>query len=340
MNDRDLSFRGASRRFGAEAGVQAITLTVPAGQVTVLLGASGSGKSTLLRLAAGLERCDAGEIWLGQEPLDQGARFIPPEQRRIGLVFQDFALFPHLTALGNVAFGLQRLDRATRTSQAMAWLERVGLGGRANAYPQTLSGGEQQRVALARALAPEPRVVLLDEPFSGLDPTLRVGLRLAALTAITEAGAGALLVTHDTDEALQCADQLAVLAQGRLVQAGTPAEIATRPNSLAAASALGPLNLWRGTVHNGRLETPFGPLATALADGSAAVAAVRPEALRLRPGTQHAPTDIRPLGLEALVRIAHDGVVWEGRAAMAGGLGGSFDAEFLPGGSFVFPANL
>jgi iron(III) transport system ATP-binding protein len=337
MSSADLAFRAVSRQFGATAGVTDVTLVVPAGQVTVLLGASGSGKSTLLRLAAGLERCDRGEIWLGSTPLDRPHHVIPPEQRRIGLVFQDFALFPHLTALGNVAFGLRTLDRPERAKRAMAWLDRVGLAAQAKAYPQTLSGGEQLRVALARALAPEPRVVLLDEPFSGLDPTLRLGLRLSALAAITEAGAGALLVTHDADEALQSADQLAVLAKGRLIQAGPAAEIATRPASLAAASALGPLNLWRGVVRNGRLDTPFGALPTVLADGTAAVAAVRPEALRLTPGTTYLAQDVRPLGLLALVRVQSQGVVWEGRAEGGVGHQEAFNAQLLPQGSFVFP---
>ncbi|HRO04566.1 MAG TPA: ABC transporter ATP-binding protein, partial [Terricaulis sp.] len=161
------------RIYDGKPVVNEVSLTAPEAQVLALLGASGSGKSTLLRLIAGLENVDGGEIRLGDEIVSTPRRTLPAEARRVGMVFQDYSLFPHLSAAANVAFGLERLPRAEREAQALSWLDRIGLQARAHAFPHELSGGEQQRVALARALAPTPRAVLLDEPFSGLDPVLR-----------------------------------------------------------------------------------------------------------------------------------------------------------------------
>ena len=197
----------------AAPSVSEASLTLDPGKVTALLGGSGAGKSTLLRLFAGLEPVDAGEIRLSETVLSSTNKTVPAEKRRIGLVFQDFALFPHMTALQNVRFGLKRLPRPERTPVAENWLNRLGLQARINAYPHELSGGEQQRVAIARALAPKPIAILLDEPFSGLDPALREGVREIALSAVREAGIPALLVTHDANEAMAYADYLAVNAR-------------------------------------------------------------------------------------------------------------------------------
>ncbi|OZB13922.1 MAG: hypothetical protein B7X53_15040, partial [Hyphomonas sp. 34-62-18] len=175
-----LSAHGVTRRYGDRAVVDGVSLSLPPGQITALLGGSGAGKSTLLRLLSGLEGVDEGEIRLGEEVLSAHGRTVPAEKRRIGLIFQDFALFPHLTAARNVAFGLKHLPKAEAIARAQAWLARLGLEPRANAYPHELSGGEQQRVAIARALAPEPAAILMDEPFSGLDPSLRDSVRDAA----------------------------------------------------------------------------------------------------------------------------------------------------------------
>lgn len=237
-----LSAHQVTRRYGNRAVVDGVSLTLPPGQITALLGGSGAGKSTLLRLFAGLEGVDEGEIRIGDEVLSAPRRTVPAEKRRIGLIFQDFALFPHLTAARNVAFGLKHLPKTEAASRAQAWLARLGLEPRAGAYPHELSGGEQQRVAIARALAPEPAAILMDEPFSGLDPSLRDSVRDAALDAIREAGIPALLVTHDPGEALEHADRIAIMSQGKLLQEGTAREIYTRPVSAAVASALGPLN--------------------------------------------------------------------------------------------------
>lgn len=237
-----LSAQEVTRRYGDRAVVDRVSLSLPSGQITALLGGSGAGKSTLLRLFAGLEGVDEGEIRIGETLLSAPGRTVPAEKRRIGLIFQDFALFPHLTAARNVAFGLKHLPKAEAASRAQAWLARLGLEPRADAFPHELSGGEQQRVAIARALAPEPSAILMDEPFSGLDPSLRDSVRDAALDAIRAAGIPALLVTHDPGEALEHADRIAILSEGKLLQEGTAEAIYTRPASAAVAGALGPVN--------------------------------------------------------------------------------------------------
>lgn len=233
---------GITRSYGARAVVNNVSLALEPGQITALLGGSGAGKSTLLRLLAGLEPVETGEIRLGARSLSVPGRTLPPEQRRIGLIFQDFALFPHLTAARNVAFGLKHLAREDADARVARWIGELGLTSRAGAYPHELSGGEQQRVAIARALAPQPDAILMDEPFSGLDPALSGSVRETALTAVRAAGIPALMVTHDPAEALESADQIAILSAGRLLQAGPADEVYRRPVSLAAARALGAVN--------------------------------------------------------------------------------------------------
>lgn len=271
-----LSARGVTRRYGPRAVVDQVSLTLPPGQITALLGGSGAGKSTLLRLFAGLEGVDEGEISLGGEVLSAPGRTIAAEKRRIGLIFQDFALFPHLTAARNVAFGLKHLPKAEAASRAQAWLARLGLEPRAGAYPHELSGGEQQRVAIARALAPEPAAILMDEPFSGLDPSLRDSVRDAALDAIRAAGIPALLVTHDPAEALEHADRIAILSQGKLLQEGSAADVYTRPVNAAVAGALGPLN---------RIRAGHAPAGLADSAAAGSLILVRPEGVRIDPAS-------------------------------------------------------
>ena len=217
-----LSLRDVRRRFGARAAVDGVSLDVRLGEVLCLVGPSGCGKSTTLRIAAGLERPDAGLVFVGGLLVEGEGRHVPPEKRGVGLMFQDYALFPHLSVTGNVAFGLGHLPRAAREARALDELARVGLAKFANAYPHTLSGGEQQRVALARMLAREPKVVLMDEPFSGLDSEMRSELRAATLARLREAHAAVLIVTHDPAEAACLADRVAVMREGRIVRSGTP----------------------------------------------------------------------------------------------------------------------
>lgn len=225
--------------------VDNVSLTLQPGQVTALVGKSGAGKTTLLRLLAGMEKPSAGEVRSGDETLSSTSTFIPIEKRRIGLVFQDFALFPHLSVIRNVVFGLNKLPKSERKLRATRWIEELGLSHRINAYPHQLSGGEQQRVAIARALAPEPVAMLLDEPFSGLDPSMREHVRHVALDAVRRAGLPALLVTHDASEALAHADKIAIIEAGQLLQCSRPENAYANPVSEAAARALGPLHSLR-----------------------------------------------------------------------------------------------
>ena len=306
---------GAHKRYrgGERPALAGVDLDLTPGAVTALLGPSGSGKSTLLRAIAGLEELDAGEIRAGEEIWSGPGRHRPPEDRRIGMVFQDYALFPHLTALDNVGFGLRGADRRAR---AMAALEAAELGAKARAYPHELSGGEQQRVALARALAPRPDLVLLDEPFSGLDRRLRGELRERTLAALKSAGAASLIVTHDAEEAMACADRLALMREGRLIQTGVPAEVYLGPESEAAARLLGEVNIWSGAAEGGRLTTPVGDLATDAPDGSRLTALIRPEGLTLQAEADGPLTVLaaRSLGADILVRFtAPDGSEWTAR---------------------------
>ncbi len=232
------------KRYGRKAIVDDVSITLAPGEVAALVGPSGAGKSTLLRLFAGLERPESGWIRLGDRVLAGPQCFEPPERRGISLVFQDFALFPHMTAIENAAFGLAHLSRPARRLEAAGWLDKLGLADRADAYPRQLSGGEQQRVAIARALAVRPGAVLMDEPFSGLDPDLRDAVRAKALDAVRAAGAPTLVVTHDAAEAMAISDQLAVMRQGRIVQAGSPNEVYLHPVDAKTAAALGRVNVF------------------------------------------------------------------------------------------------
>lgn len=244
----NLELTGVTRRYGPRAVVDKVTLTLRPGEITALLGGSGAGKSTLLRLVAGLEPLEAGTIQLGSHVLSEPGRTLAPEKRRIGLIFQDFALFPHLTAARNVGFGLKHLPREVAAERIKHWIDMLGLSDRSEAYPHELSGGEQQRVAIARALAPEPDAILMDEPFSGLDPALSGSVRDAALSAVRAANIPALMVTHDPAEALENADSIAILSEGRLLQCGAADDVYRRPASLAAARALGSVNVLSGTA--------------------------------------------------------------------------------------------
>ena len=231
-----------SRSFGKVTAVKNASLTLIPGEITALIGPSGSGKTTFLRLLAGMERPDSGQILSGDTVLASASRHVPIEKRKIGLVFQDFALFPNMTVLQNVMFGLREHAKDERVRVAESWIEQLGLTHRRDAYPHHLSGGEQQRTAIARALAPKPVAILLDEPFSGLDPSMRGRVRAAALNAIRVANVPALLVTHDASEALLHSDTIAVIEHGVILQSGPPNSLYHAPGSLAVARALGPVH--------------------------------------------------------------------------------------------------
>ncbi|HLQ19022.1 MAG TPA: ABC transporter ATP-binding protein, partial [Tabrizicola sp.] len=276
-----LETRHLVRSFGGRRVVDDVSLTVAAGQVTCLLGPSGCGKSTTLRMIAGVERADAGEVLLDGQVVAGPGVHVPPEVRSVGLMFQDFALFPHLTVADNVGFGL-RADRAERARRVGELLERVDLSGFDKKHPHELSGGEQQRVALARALAPKPKVMLMDEPFSGLDNRLRDGIRDRTLELLKEEGAAVLLVTHEPDEAMRMADEIALMRQGRVVQKGAPYNVYNAPVDKAAAAFFSDINVIRGVSKGALTETPFGAFLTpGHADGAEVEIVIRPQHLRI-----------------------------------------------------------
>ncbi|MDQ2641760.1 MAG: ABC transporter ATP-binding protein [Pseudomonadota bacterium] len=276
-----LEVQSLARRYGALAALRAVSFHAAPGEILCLLGSSGCGKSTLLRLIAGLEMPDGGSIRMDGMALSDAQTFVPPEQRGIGLVFQDYALFPHLSLLDNVAFGL-RGARGGREAAARAALARVRLEERAGSFPHMLSGGEQQRVALARALAPRPRLLLMDEPFSNLDRGLRESVRAETLAILREEGTTAIIVTHDPEEALRIADRIVLMRAGSVEQDAVPEDLYCRPASLYAARFFGELIELSGVVRNGRVVTPLGVFdASSLPEGQQATLALRPHHLRL-----------------------------------------------------------
>ena len=279
-----LHMLNVSHAFGDKRVVNGVSVFVQPGELVCLLGPSGCGKTTLLRLAAGLEELQTGRITIGEEIVADGSGTqIPPEKRNVGLMFQDFALFPHLTVAQNVAFGLS--DKGSdRHAWAIETLDAMGLGGYAKAYPHTLSGGQQQRVALLRALAPAPRVLLLDEPFSGLDVNRRAQIRQDTFQILSQAGIATLMVTHDPEEAMFMANRILVMEKGRIIQSGTPVDIYFHPQSAFVAELFGPVNRLSGRIENGTLVTAMGPVpAAGFVDGAHAELLIRPEALNLTP---------------------------------------------------------
>ena len=231
---------GVTKRFGPKVVLAEVDLNVPAGSIVALLGPSGCGKTTLLRTIAGLETPEAGIIRVGERLVFCPQAPIPPERRHIGMVFQDWALFPHLSVAGNVAFGLPRSERrSARVDEALAMVDLAGLADRS---PATLSGGQQQRVAIARALANRPSVILLDEPFSNLDATLRVQIRNEVQRLLRDLGVTTLFVTHDQEEAFAIGDSVAVMFDGRVVQQAAPATLYDSPRSMDVAEFVGDSN--------------------------------------------------------------------------------------------------
>ncbi|MBX3578065.1 MAG: ABC transporter ATP-binding protein [Rhizobiaceae bacterium] len=280
-----LAFEHIGHSYGPDAvTLRDLSLSAEPGEVLCLLGPSGSGKTTLLRIAAGIEPQSSGRVLLNDREIAGPAVFLPPEQRSIGLVFQDFALFPHLTILDNVRFGLTALSAEQARKEARIALGRVGLEQYAGSYPHVLSGGEQQRVALARALAPRPAVLLMDEPFSGLDSRLKDSVRAETLAILRQSRATAIVVTHDAEEAMRLGDRIALLKGGRLVQVGTAQELYERPADLFVAGFFSELNRFDGRVTDGAVDTPVGRVpARGLGEGAAATVAVRTSGIDVDP---------------------------------------------------------
>ncbi|WP_246476360.1 ABC transporter ATP-binding protein [Roseibium litorale] len=253
-----LVFEGICHDYDGNDSVVDLSISVAPGEVLCLLGHSGCGKTTLMRIAAGVERQSRGRVLINGQEVAGPNRFVPPEQRGVGLMFQDYALFPHMTILDNVCFGLNDLPREAAEREALATLERVGLKGYAADYPHALSGGEQQRVALARAIAPRPGVLLMDEPFSGLDRRLRDSVREETMSILRETRATCIVVTHDPEEAMRMGDKIALMRRGRLVQHGTSEELYSNPADVFAARFFSELNQMQGKVSREGIETPIG----------------------------------------------------------------------------------
>ena len=299
---------GVTKHFGDVAAVDSASLCVARGEIVALLGPSGCGKTTLLRLIAGFERPDGGSVTVDGRLVASPATWIAPEARRVGMVFQDYALFPHLTVAGNIGFGLPRRMRASRVPELLAI---VGLDGLERRYPHELSGGQQQRVALARALAPSPELVLLDEPWSNVDPFLRESLRAEVAEIIRPLGVTVLLVTHDREEAFTLADRIALMRDGSVVQEGTAEELYFAPATRWAAEFVGAANVLSGRIVAGHVETAIGAFpANGASLRSAAQVLVRPELLELEPSPAGAGEVVARefRGHDVFYRVLLDGV--------------------------------
>lgn len=297
--------RSAGKLFGEVPAARSVDLELPKGQLMALLGPSGCGKTTTLRLIAGFERLDQGEIEIGGQIVARDNFHLPPERRRVGMVFQEYALFPHLTVGQNVRFGLHqyRGDAAQRVATV---LDLVGLNGLDARYPHELSGGQQQRVALARALAPEPELILLDEPFSNLDAGLRVRVRAEVRSILRQANATAIFVTHDQEEALSLVDTVAVLIDGRVRQIAPPQRLYRQPADRDVAAFVGDANFLSGQAHARRVTCELGTLETVNENHGPVDILIRPESVSVTPAGADAPSRVRNIlffGHDQLVTV-------------------------------------
>lgn len=278
MTTPAVSLHGVSKRFGPVTALDGFDLAVERGSVLALLGPSGSGKTTALRVIAGFERPDEGSVLIEGSEVVGATRWVPPEKRNVGMVFQDYALFPHLSVMDNVSFGLPKGSDPGRVDAVLAM---VGLTGAGDRMPHELSGGEQQRVALARALAPGPHLILLDEPFSNLDTPNRDRVRREVRTILIEARATAIFVTHDQEEALAMSDSVAVMRDGAVLQTATPHDLYSRPSDCWVARFLGEAEFVAGTAAGGRVETALGTFPDDSRSSGDVEVMIRPEAVRL-----------------------------------------------------------
>ncbi|MBL4721396.1 MAG: ABC transporter ATP-binding protein [Alphaproteobacteria bacterium] len=277
-----LEIKGVYHKFSGVAALAGFDLSIKRGEVVSLLGPSGCGKTTALRIAAGLETLQQGEVFLNGRVIANASGSTPPERRNVGFLFQDYALFPHLTVAKNIAFGLKGSDVASVGKRVSEVLDSVEMSAFAKRFPHELSGGQQQRIALARALAPNPGLVLLDEPFSGLDARMRDKIRDETLHILKATGAATLMVTHDAEEAMFMSDKIVVMSAGKAVQTGTPVSLYCEPKTAFVAEIFGEVNRLSGVVNNGSVLTPVGEIqAPDLRDGESVQVLIRPEALRL-----------------------------------------------------------
>jgi|TARA_R110002072_G_scaffold36053_24_gene106212 iron(III) transport system ATP-binding protein len=310
-----LTLEGLRHRFGDAVVLDDLSLSLQAGELVCLLGPSGCGKTTALRLAAGLETLQKGRITIDGAEVARPGLSVAPENRSVGLVFQDYALFPHLTIAKNVGFGLAKKPAARDEAVSRA-LQQVGLADYKAAFPHQLSGGQQQRVALARALAPQPKIMLLDEPFSGLDVSLRASVRDQTLHVLKQSETATLMVTHDPEEAMFMADRIALMRQGKIVQIGSPSDLYFHPVDSFTASFFGEVNSFQSRVENNQVISPLGILgARDLPEGQPVEVVVRPEGVKLLPpgdsiGTGQGLAKVlasRMLGRSSLIHLSMNG---------------------------------
>lgn len=272
-----LSFENVTVSLGGKLILDNLTMTLTPGEVVCLLGESGSGKSTILRVAAGIQPIDDGVVRINDQIVSAPGRQVVPGKRGAGLMFQDFALFPHMTLLQNVLFGLKNFGREQALQRARSSLKRVGLEGREKDYPHMLSGGQQQRLALARTIAPRPGIIMLDEPFSGLDARMRESVRGETLAVLRETRATSLIVTHDPEEAMLAGDRIALLRKGKIVQIASSTDIYRAPVDLPAARFMAPLSEIPGNVVDEKVLTPLGVVpAKGRTNGARVVVGIRP----------------------------------------------------------------
>jgi len=302
-----LEVKNLSRSFGNLTVVDKISFQIFSGQVTCLLGPSGCGKSTTLRMIAGVEKPSSGQIFVDEELTSSAYFQVPPEARSIGLMFQDFALFPHLNVQQNVYFGLAG-SKEFKEKRSLDLLERVGLAHLAFNYPHSLSGGEQQRIALIRALAPQPKIMLMDEPFSGLDDRLRDEVRDETFNLLRSEDAAVLMVTHDPQEAMKVADEIALMRDGKILQRGAPYNIYNAPVDLKALQFFSDANSIQATLNGSLADTPFGQFfAPGLADGTDIDIVFRPQHIRIdfdRKGQGPLPTASQGVAARGIVKRA------------------------------------
>jgi len=341
-----LTFEGVERRYGDMFALAGVDLDIAPAEIVCLLGPSGCGKTTLLRIAAGIEKPSGGRVLINGREIAGPTRFVPPEDRGVGLMFQDFALFPHLTILGNVAFGLKALPKAAARREALAALQRVGLQHLADEYPHILSGGQQQRVALARAIVPRPAVMLMDEPFSGLDVQLREAMQEETLGLLRETRATSVIVTHNPEEAMRIGDRIAVMFAGRLVQAGSAEVLYHQPADLFVARMFSEINEIGYPVGTRGIDTPMGLLAApGLAAGSRAIACIRERGIdlsRAGEGLAGRVLDVKFLGDVARLEVAVEGfdkpLKVRVRESDGWARGAEVRAQIDPARILVFPA--
>ena len=345
-----LTFEEVTRWYGEQHALRGVSLDIAPGEIVCLLGPSGCGKTTLLRVAAGIEKPSTGRVLINDREVAGPERFVPPEQRSVGLMFQDFALFPHLTIAQNVAFGLKALPGGEAQREALSVLARFGLERYAGDYPHILSGGQQQRVALARAIVPRPAVMLMDEPFSGLDVQLRDSVQEETLALLRETRATSMIVTHHPEEAMRLGDSIAVMYSGRIVQQGRAEDLYHRPVALFVARMFSEINEVPGRVRNGTISTAAGRIpAPSFADGDDVVLCIRERGISVsKAGSNGAAglsgrvLDVKFLGDATLLELGVSGFDQRLRVRVPDGhgfaKGSEISAEIDLASVLVFPA--